>query len=377
MDESIRVLHVEDDADLAELVSTYLERENPDFQVTSAPSPAVAMEIIAEESFDCIVSDHDMPGQNGIEFLEQIRRDHPALPFILYTGKGSEEVASRAISAGVSEYLQKDVGTSQYTVLANRIRNAVAQYRTESELANREVRLDRFFEQSPLGVVRWDDEFNFGRVNDTACDILGYHERELVGESWELIIPESTREEIGDLVVDNLLANEGGYHNVNKNVRKDGEEIICEWHNWVVTDDDADVVAVYSQFEDITDREARKRALKSERDRFLAVFEESMDAMVIANDDGEYIAVNERATELFGLPRDELLGRSIDEFAPPDFDFEAAWQEFQQAEAERGTFSVVRPDGTERVVEYAASRNIVPGQHLSILRDVTDQQPRD
>lgn len=67
-----------------------------------------------------------MPGMNGIEFLESVRAIDEDLPFILFTGKGSEEVASEAISAGVTDYLQKQSGTDQYTILANRITNATS-----------------------------------------------------------------------------------------------------------------------------------------------------------------------------------------------------------------------------------------------------------
>lgn len=75
----------------------------------------------------------------------------------------------------------------------------------------------------------------------------------------------------------------------------------------------------------MTNRTEREQALNAESERFEAVFENAFDAMVIANDDGEYIAVNECATDLFGLPKEELIGRSIQEFAPEDYDFEQAW----------------------------------------------------
>jgi PAS domain S-box-containing protein len=87
--------------------------------------------------------------------------------------------------------------------------------------------------------------------------------------------------------------------------------------------------------------------------------------------------VNDRATELFGLPQEQLVGKSIRDFAPEGFDFEAAWDEFQQSQRESDTFPLVRPDGTERLVEYSASTDIVPGQHLSVLRDVTDRRRRE
>jgi PAS domain S-box-containing protein len=137
--DAIRVLHVDDDPDLADLAATYLERENDRLDIETATDAAQGLERVADGDFDCVVSDYDMPGRNGIEFLETVRESYPELPFILYTGKGSEEVASDAIASGVTDYLQKESGTGQYAVLANRVTNAVEQFRT----GQRAAELDR------------------------------------------------------------------------------------------------------------------------------------------------------------------------------------------------------------------------------------------
>ena len=131
----IRVLHVDDDPDLAEVAATFLERQDDRFAVEIAASAREGRDRLDAGEFDCVISDYDMPGRNGIEFLEAVREEYPDLPFVLYTGKGSEEVASDAISAGVTDYLQKERGTSQYEVLANRVRNAVEQYRATQRAA--------------------------------------------------------------------------------------------------------------------------------------------------------------------------------------------------------------------------------------------------
>jgi len=133
--ESIHVLHVDDDPELVEMAAEMVEREREQFDVETAPSASEGVEQLAETSFDCIVSDFQMPGMDGIEFLEAVREDSPDLPFILYTGKGSEAVASDAIAAGVTDYLQKGTGTEQYELLANRIENAVEQYRATQHVA--------------------------------------------------------------------------------------------------------------------------------------------------------------------------------------------------------------------------------------------------
>jgi PAS domain S-box-containing protein len=279
--DSIAVLHVDDEPDFTDMAATFVEREDDRFYVETATGPSEALDRLDGERFDCIVSDYDMPRRNGIEFLEAVREDFPDIPFILFTGKGSEEVASDAISAGVTDYLQKGSGTSQYAVLANRIRNAVDKYYAQTELADREKRLNLFFEQSPLGVVEWDEQFDFVRINDAGEDILGYAQDDLVGRSWETIVPEPDRDAVAEVVTD-LLENKGGYHSVNENVRKDGERIVCEWHNRVVTDDDGDVVAIFSQFQDITERRRRQR-------QFEAVFNNTHTLTGLMEPDGTVI----------------------------------------------------------------------------------------
>lgn len=109
-----------------------------------------------------------------------------------------------------------------------------------------------------------------------------------------------------------------------------------------------------------------------EQDRFEAVFEESFDAMVIFDDDGRYIDVNESAAELFGLSEKELCGRSFSEFLPADSD-EAIVETLRNTDRVQDTIEQVCPDGTACVVEYTAVANIVPGQHLAVLRDCTDR----
>ncbi|MCU4924900.1 PAS domain-containing protein [Halobacteria archaeon AArc-dxtr1] len=147
-DESITVLHVDDEAEFAELAATFLEREADQLTVDTAMSATEGLEQLSEGDFDCVVSDHDMPGQSGIEFLKAVRNTHPELPFILFTGKGSEEVASDAISAGVTDYLQKKGGTSQYAVLANRIKNAVERYRSQRAVQAVEQKLTQLAERT-------------------------------------------------------------------------------------------------------------------------------------------------------------------------------------------------------------------------------------
>ncbi|MFC7073787.1 ATP-binding protein [Halovenus rubra] len=111
--------------------------------------------------------------------------------------------------------------------------------------------------------------------------------------------------------------------------------------------------------------------LKQARDRYQALFEKSSDAMVLINDDAVIVEANTRASDIYGLAPRKLLGRSIPEFLPDDFDFQSAWTEFKQAGSVYDVTTIVGADGVDRRVEYSATTDILPGQHLLIVREVT------
>ncbi|WP_336358333.1 PAS domain S-box protein [Haloarcula sp. CGMCC 1.6347] len=264
---AIRVLHVDDDRQYAETTAAFLKRERTAFDIETATSAAAGLRLLETESVDCIVSDYEMPGENGIDFLESVREDYPDLPFILYTGRGSEEIAGDAISAGVTDYLQKTSDTSHYALLANRIVNAVEQYRSQRALEASKDRLSLFIDQSPLGFVEYNQDFEIVRVNDTLTEIFGYTEEELVGETWEVFVSEESYDHV-DAVTSALSEASGGYHSVNENVRKGGERIMVEWHNRLVTDDSGGVVTIFSHCQDVTERIEHEQNLAQLRDFF-------------------------------------------------------------------------------------------------------------
>ncbi|MFC7228039.1 response regulator [Salinirubellus salinus] len=245
----VHVLHVDDEAMVRDLVRIYLERHGADCAVRSVTSAAEALELLEQEQFDCIVSDYRMPDMDGIEFLERVRETNPEVPFILFTGQGSEEVASRAIERGVTDYLQKGEA-ERLELLWNRIDHAVEHYR-------------------------------------------------------------------------------------------------------------------------------RRRELSGEARKFRAVFDRSSDAMLLADEVGRYVDVNDAACDLFGVPREELLGRTAIDFAPPEFDFETAWRQFRSSDGEEGEFPLVRPDGETIMLEYSAVPDVVPGLNLSVLRPVESEDDSD
>jgi two-component system cell cycle sensor histidine kinase/response regulator CckA len=118
---------------------------------------------------------------------------------------------------------------------------------------------------------------------------------------------------------------------------------------------------------------AAQDTLRDSQHLLRSVFDASMDALLLADHHGQYVDANPAACKLFGLTREKLIGRTLIEFAAPGYDADAADREFVKRGRMEGTFPLVRPDGTRRVLDYRVVANVAPGLHLSALRDITDR----
>lgn len=161
----IRVLLVDDDPEFAAMAKSFLERSGS-FDVVVRADPDGATQVVETSGIDAVVSDHRMPGTSGLELLEEVRETVPDLPFFLLTGYGSEEVASEAISSGVTDYLQKEGGLDQYAILANRIRNAVAKRQAQQSVRENERFLQAVFDGVKNGLAVVNTNLEIIRTNE-------------------------------------------------------------------------------------------------------------------------------------------------------------------------------------------------------------------
>ncbi|WP_267640081.1 response regulator [Haloarchaeobius amylolyticus] len=218
---TVRLLHVDDDPAFTELVGTVLEKTDDSLEITSVTSPTSALSMLEEDSPDCIVSDYDMPEMNGLALLREVREREAEIPFVLFTGKGSEEVASEAISAGVSDYLQKSGGLEKYEILANRVRNLVEKYHAE----RRSRQLMAAIESVGQGVSLLNPAGEFVFANDAYATCFGYEPDELVGEHWSLLYETDADIEHMHGVVESIPEN-GYWTGQTRQVRKDQSKVL-------------------------------------------------------------------------------------------------------------------------------------------------------
>lgn len=231
MSDAIRVIHVDDDPDLLEVASIFIEEAGDELDVETTIKPTAVADRLREngKAIDCIVSDYDMPHMDGLELLNIVRNEHPKLPFILYTGKGSEEIASDAISLGVTDYMQKETGTEQYEVLANRIENSAHRKQVEQELRRRESIFRKVSEQEIVGIYIIQDE-QFTYINQKFADIFGYERNEITNMSPYNLVAPSDRETVKQQIRHRLRGASESVHHRFSGLHRDGSTIPIESH---------------------------------------------------------------------------------------------------------------------------------------------------
>ena len=301
----IRVLHVDDDPSVLDLTSVFLDRELESVSVTTETAPEDALKRLESEQFDCVISDYDMPGATGLELFEEIRADHQLLPFVLYTGKGSEEIASQAVNAGVTGYFQKG-GPDQQRRLANRVKQAAEEYHAKIE-ADRYSTVLRALEY-PIYVV--DETGVFSYVNDAMVDLTGYEREEIIGSGTDLIKGEEAIAEAEDELGSILSRTGPDISQFEVDIEsKDGGTVPCRDHMAVLPYEGDEFRGSVGILRNI---QSEKRQ-KAELERKTRAMDEAPIGITITDfsrEDNPMIYVNDKFVEMTGYSRPESIGRN-------------------------------------------------------------------
>ena len=336
----VSVLYIDDDECLLEICKAYLHRAGSiDVDVASSVSDGQAL--IAAKEYDAIISDYEMPVMNGIDFLKILRSQGNRTPFIIFTGRGREEIAIEAFNSGADSYIQKGgEPRAQFTELIHKVRMAFRRRQGERDLENTNSILRATLESTADGILVVDNEGFISMFNKkflqmwnlsekargiTTEEEFLHHVRDQLSdyeefrESFERShrIPESGSYDI-------IACNDGRTFRRFSQSQKINDRIVGRvWSFRDITGQnktDLELRAAYEQLaateEELqlkyTELKKGMELLKESEEKYHGVFNAVTSSLLLVDlQTLEILDMNDAAISDYGFSRDEMLARSL------------------------------------------------------------------
>ncbi|MDO9549925.1 MAG: PAS domain S-box protein [Methanoregula sp.] len=282
------LLYVDDEPALLDIGKTFLEFSGK-FRVDTVTTAKDALEKMDLVIYDGIISDYQMPDMNGIELLRCIRKKHKDLPFILFTGKGREEIAIEALNAGADFYLHKGgEPKSQFVELEHKLKSAIERKQTHNDLRESKQRMEDIINFLPDATFAIDFENKVIAWNRMMEEITGIPKDAILGKgdpSYANAIVGEDRPILVDYVLNKNKEIEKYYPKIEAN----GDKIISEvWspnlnkgngaHLWLIAsplyDCAGKVIGAIESIRDITSRKDAEEKVRRINEELHAAYEQ-------------------------------------------------------------------------------------------------------
>jgi PAS domain S-box-containing protein len=207
------------------------------------------------------------------------------------------------------------------TRLFEKIREELSERKkVEQELAQAMQRINAHMDNTPLAVVEFDSKLRVIRWSPEAERIFGWTAAETLGRSitemqWIYEDEVESVEQIMNALFSGILPRN---INRNRNYRKDGSIVLCEWYNSAIFDTSGQLTSVLSFALDVTERRRAEQALKASEDRLKTIYECAAVGINMVSPEGRYLQVNRKYCELTGYSQNELLNLTTGDLYHPD-----------------------------------------------------------
>ncbi len=335
MADKIRVLYVDDEEALLDVGKMFLEWTGS-FSVTTALSAREAIQVLKNKRFDAIVSDYQMPGMNGIDFLKQQKAGGDITPFIILTGKGREDVVIAALNAGADGYLQKGgEPNAQFAELSHMIKKAVESREAEVTIRDHERREAEIINFLPDATFAIDTHGTVIIWNRAMEEMTGVPAADMLGKgNYEYALP--FYHERRPITVDLVLHADPSVAAKYPFMRREKHTLVSEiyiphlnngsgaylWFTAsTVYDAAGNIAGAIESIRDITAKKRAEQELRVTRDDYVSLLECMTDVYYRTDTEGNLIRASSSLAHALGYgDLSECLGKNIAEtfYADPE-----------------------------------------------------------
>jgi PAS domain S-box-containing protein len=270
------------------------------FQVDTARSAEEAMEMMEKETYDAIVSDYQMPGKDGLQFLKELRQKGDNIPFIIFTGKGREEVVIKALNLGADHYENKNGDPETvYSELSHDIINAVRTRRAEQELRIQREELQVILDSMPAKIWYKDRNNRLVRVNKAFAEYMGVSKVNLEGKPLCDLFPPDIAQKCWEEDKEVIATGQPKTDILDRHESAQGVR-------WFSTgkvpcrEKDGNIIGTINFSVDITERKQAEEALLAQRDRLETVTRNIGAGLAIISKDYRTLWANDVLKRIFG-----------------------------------------------------------------------------
>ncbi len=319
-------MHVDDDPNFLCMAKQCLEIQ-ADIEVASFQSVDEALATLKNGKFDVIVSDYQMNEKDGLEFLNEIKSLEIKIPFILFTGKGRDEVAVKALNSGAFRYLDKRGDPeAAYAELACCIRQATQHTRTQEMLKESEKRFRAIFDSSIDAILVLNDGGDIIYTNKSAKTMLDYARDQITKElnkhfnrQFTATYEQNMHEGFKQLPDGNLSMTGKTVELILK--KGSAERIIVEL-SFSAFIENGQWFGV-SVVRDVSERKKQEQLLEESRQTLKALFSYNPEAIAFMDKKFRVTEINHSFTKLFGFTIGNIKGKKIEAIVPEGFEEES------------------------------------------------------
>ena len=371
----LHILHVDDDPCLLEVSKQILSIAN-NFEVDGALSVDEAFKKMGKQAYDAVVSDYEMPMKNGLQFLMELREKKNDVPFILFTGKGREEVVIQALNLGADRYINKNGPTETvYAELTHAIVSSV-----EKAKAKRQMFYDAMlFQNVTEPILATDDKRIIKAWNKAAENLFGWTAEEVTERSVQEVF-DSVQVEPPEKLILEELDSRGVFHGEIVRKNKAGVPLDIELSVVSLHDGHGKLIGNVAVYHDISQRKKIEATLKESEEKFRSLAEESPN-MIFIYRQGRVIYANKKCEEDMGYTKEEFYSPAFNFFSlcAPEYAQTMRSSYFRHMSGEDVfpyEYAVITRNGqkidvilTSKLIEYEGEKAI-----LGIVTDITERK---
>jgi len=312
----LNVLIVDDEPFISDLIARRIRKEAPHFSIAVVESGTECLEYLNSNHVDCILSDYQMPGMDGMELLVALRLRGDTIPFIFITAQGNEELAREAFKNGAYDYFTKESGFAHFARITNSVEQGVRRHKAEISKLKTEDALRRseermFKAQRMAHVGNWELDIQNNRLywSDEIYRIYGRDPESFV-PTFEAVGKAMHPDDLEPFLdaVKAMVARRIPLDMDYRLIRPDGTVRTVHTLGEATYDQEGRPVSEAGTLQDVTERKRTEESLRL----FRELLDRTNDAIFV-NDPrtGLFITINDKACENLGYCRDELLSMRV------------------------------------------------------------------